>query len=532
MIWKDRKYINPRKRVFKNMDTNEILNLEIQDDPDNIEEESTTPLNAHNLNMAQQDLLDDMSKTYKGTSIIAPTVEGYGRINKVYGHTIEEGTGEKSPTNPYTLRCVGDLINIPNTQLENSGIISENGNNYENELRRLRTIGYITLEAGNYTVSVNSIKQTKIVVFKYGLQNDYIGNIDKNIFNNSLNFALMEKSKVRFVFAFSDNSNMLPTNITNIQIQKNIEIISQNGDQQSSNTVVTKPLCSLQDSEGNIIAQDYIDYGKGVVHRECGYIKLYDVEPSYTTVKDNYFIAQFSVANFKVEGYVSCNFTKTIHNNTAWILEEESIAWGGSAKNLIQVKLLKSRLATVDNNGLLNFLKNIDATAIYRLRTPTIENINCSNKIVQYADETTVSNRDGAEIEVSLTNNKAISEVNEDIGELRNDVNKMNEYSTEEQRVGTWIDGKPIYRKVLQTTLNGTYKEGDYTYTWFTFDSSSSMVVNIRIYIFDDNKIYFNDNPAINYLIENNKTLRVGMKSSIPANSSMTIIVEYTKTTD
>ena len=66
MIWKDRKYINPRKRVFKNMDTNEILNFEIQDDLDNIEEESTTPLNAHNLNMAQQDLLDDMSKTYKG----------------------------------------------------------------------------------------------------------------------------------------------------------------------------------------------------------------------------------------------------------------------------------------------------------------------------------------------------------------------------------------------------------------------------------------------------------------------------------
>lgn len=50
--WKDRKYVNPRKRVFKNMNTNEILNLEIQDDPDNIEEESTTPLNAHNLNQS------------------------------------------------------------------------------------------------------------------------------------------------------------------------------------------------------------------------------------------------------------------------------------------------------------------------------------------------------------------------------------------------------------------------------------------------------------------------------------------------
>ena len=46
MIWKDRKYINPRKKIFKNMDTEEILNLELQDDLNNIEEESETPLTA------------------------------------------------------------------------------------------------------------------------------------------------------------------------------------------------------------------------------------------------------------------------------------------------------------------------------------------------------------------------------------------------------------------------------------------------------------------------------------------------------
>lgn len=73
--WKDRKYINPRKKVFKNLDTNEILNLEIQDDPNNILEESETPLTSHNLNLAQQELVDDMSKNYTGTNITASTVE-------------------------------------------------------------------------------------------------------------------------------------------------------------------------------------------------------------------------------------------------------------------------------------------------------------------------------------------------------------------------------------------------------------------------------------------------------------------------
>lgn len=73
--WKGRKYVNERKRVFKNLDTGEILNLEIQDDPDNILEESDTPLSPHCLDMAQQELVDDMSKSYTGTNITADTVE-------------------------------------------------------------------------------------------------------------------------------------------------------------------------------------------------------------------------------------------------------------------------------------------------------------------------------------------------------------------------------------------------------------------------------------------------------------------------
>lgn len=57
--WTDRKYVNPRKRVFKNMETEEILNLEVQEDLQNIETESETPLNAEMLNLAQQELKQD-----------------------------------------------------------------------------------------------------------------------------------------------------------------------------------------------------------------------------------------------------------------------------------------------------------------------------------------------------------------------------------------------------------------------------------------------------------------------------------------
>lgn len=79
--WIDRVYVNARKRVFKNLDTDEILNLEIQDDLNNIITDSDTPLSAYCLNMAQQELVDDMSKTHMGTNITAETVKRY-RANK------------------------------------------------------------------------------------------------------------------------------------------------------------------------------------------------------------------------------------------------------------------------------------------------------------------------------------------------------------------------------------------------------------------------------------------------------------------
>lgn len=459
--WKDRKYINPRKRVFKNMDTDEILKLEIQDDPDNIEEESTTPLNAHNLNMAQQDLLEDMSKTYTGTNITAPTVEGYGTIHKLYGHTIEEGSGEKSPSNPYTLRCVGDDVNLFNKSKEVKGqIITDTGatNNNANWTRG----DYISIKNNEViTLSCENKVNGQFIIAEYDSSKTFIKNNSYDFRNTAADnkYTITTSGATAYIILCFRND----LNMTNIKLQKGstatpyspygkgtVEIISQNGDQQSSNVVVTKPLCCLKDGD-NIVAQDWIDYAKGVVHRECGYIRLHEIEPSYTIVRGDYFIAQFNVSNYKLKSVVLCNFLQYLDGGN-WDIEKESISYGGSTGNSIQVKVLKSRLVTVDSAGLLSFLGSVNATVVYQLTTLLEEPLDCSNKIVQYADETTVSNRDGAEIEVSLTNNKAISEVNGELGSLQEKQIQMRKYSTEEQVVGTWIDGKPLYRKVFKVT--------------------------------------------------------------------------------
>lgn len=57
--WEDREYVNPRKRIFKNLDTGETLNLEIQEDSSNILKESSTPLTAHNLNLMQTEMIEE-----------------------------------------------------------------------------------------------------------------------------------------------------------------------------------------------------------------------------------------------------------------------------------------------------------------------------------------------------------------------------------------------------------------------------------------------------------------------------------------
>ena len=49
----------------------------------------------------------------------------------------------------------------------------------------------------------------------------------------------------------------------------------------------------------------------------------------------------------------------------------------------------------------------------------------------------------------------SVTTVQEEISNLENKVNSGHVYSTEEKVVGKWIDGKPIYEKIMTGTFNG-----------------------------------------------------------------------------
>ena len=353
-----------------------------------------------NLNQSQQDLLDDMSKTYTGTNITAPTVEGYGRINKLYGHTIEEGTGEKSPTNPYTLRCVGDDVNL--AEEVKMGLVTSNGSIISTTSNFIYTIAKVEPNT-TYIISKNKGNRFQV----YGTWDYPAPGVEIKetylVKNEGSLKQITTLSTAKYLFIYLDNSGAIDIKV---KIQKGsiatpyspynkgtVEIISQNGDEQSSNTVVTKPLCSLQDNEGNIVAQDWIDYSRGVVHRECGYIGSYNNES------------------------ISTQYISSTGNLTA------------------------------------------GATVVYKLATIVEEPIDCSNKIVQYSTQTTVSNRDGAKIEVSLTNNEAIAEVN---GEFKN--NEIQTITNENGTVIKFPNGMSICSFFGERATGSTYGDVIWNY--------------------------------------------------------------------
>lgn len=111
-----------------------------------------------------------------------------------------------------------------------------------------------------------------------------------------------------------------------------------------------------------------------------------------------------------------------------------------------------------------------------------------------------------------------------------NELDERSNYSTEEQVVGTWIDGKPIYKKVYSINVSGTSYNRDISSLNIdnlikingisqgnprTMNYYSSSTDNLRVFITGDNKLY------------------ISSGETYPTKPFTTIVIlEYTKTTD
>lgn len=114
-------------------------------------------------------------------------------------------------------------------------------------------------------------------------------------------------------------------------------------------------------------------------------------------------------------------------------------------------------------------------------------------------------------------------------------------YSTEETRIGTWIDGKPLYRRVFNVTtpLTASTSTSEILHVSIPVEtivhilgvskSTSGQWRSVPYYITDTDRVYIGYNPPDHTSMPN--SLRCSCGSDL-VNKPLIIVLEYTKTTD
>lgn len=123
------------------------------------------------------------------------------------------------------------------------------------------------------------------------------------------------------------------------------------------------------------------------------------------------------------------------------------------------------------------------------------------------------------------------SELDNSISNINTTLSRMNTYSTSEVDTGeTWVDGKHIYRKTIESTTNGTYTESGRTFTWIPSGINPDTVVDIAFNIKGNNRQITRGTDEVDIVYLNDNRIQVGVVSSVITSSSpIKITIKYTK---
>ena len=118
-----------------------------------------------------------------------------------------------------------------------------------------------------------------------------------------------------------------------------------------------------------------------------------------------------------------------------------------------------------------------------------------------------------------------------------NYINNMNTYSTDEVRSGTWIDGKPIYRKVITGAMPVVETSGTSVSVSVSLSSLSmdNYIIEWNTIIYSNRRFIFPHiasagNTILN--IDQGKNLKISSNITDFNTSSWICSILYTKTTD
>ena len=117
------------------------------------------------------------------------------------------------------------------------------------------------------------------------------------------------------------------------------------------------------------------------------------------------------------------------------------------------------------------------------------------------------------------------------LGYSANYVNNLNTYSETEQRIGTWIDGKPVYRRVIKSSFD-TQTADDVRKNISTSGMNIKKIVEFNGFIDYTNQAPINSQNGYAAYFSTNNNIRVYNTISAYLNVDFYLIIYYTKTTD
>lgn len=109
-------------------------------------------------------------------------------------------------------------------------------------------------------------------------------------------------------------------------------------------------------------------------------------------------------------------------------------------------------------------------------------------------------------------------------------------YSTEEQVVGRWIDGKPIYRRFLSSTVpSAAYNsDGGVVIPGIGTIDDVDIIVNFSFSLYKNTFVltFLQESLILLKWDKSVNTLRISLASEYNIGARLNVIIEYTKTTD
>lgn len=230
----------------------------------------------------------------------------------------------------------------------------------------------VKLPSGTYAHSINNIRKGMYVSFDNSADNILNGSAQKK----QAIFKLNKEKIYSKYFIWIDKDTIFNNDTFYIQLERNSTATSFEQHLQSqitANLPEGEFIGKLNDTYKDTLKVVYKEDRKHhlILNKIISKTVLNGTQPiSYSRViNDDKFVAQFNIGT-AIKSSSPMISDKFIYKSNGWTSNSENISTGGSNNNLLQIKILQSRLEEISSNGLTNWLSTHPVEVYYVLNTP------------------------------------------------------------------------------------------------------------------------------------------------------------------